>query len=272
MPSEPVIFDRASAQKIATATRIVLNDTDGIALGSAGRPPAARRLRSFYTYPFSATEIKVTGGRIIYPTNELIVTVATSSALTVANGDKVWLERTGATTWVAAVGSAYPTATGKIHLPLATVAISGSVITLTYQWEGGDRDLEEVFPVALSSSTGAAGSITTDCAFTYTVKTLGASAIDLFGSTTAPANVRTAKCEYAPGTKGLAWFKADGTFAYLAIDEVVIGDVVDIVSSVMWDGTNLVQNTKKYTVLETDVTETPTTIDTPEESDKVPCA
>ena len=226
----------------------------------------------FFTYVSSATEVIVNAGQVIFPTNEIIVVVATSSALTVANNDKVWLERTGALTWVAAVGAAYPTASGKIHIPLATVVIASSVITLTYQWNGGDIVLPEVFPVVLSAPAGAVGSISADSARTYTVKTLGTSAIDLFGASTLPANVRTAKCEYVDGTKGLAWFKADGTFDYIAINEVVKGDVVDIVSSVTWNGTILVQNTRKYTVLESNTTDVPTTIDTPEESDVTPCA
>ena len=168
----------------------------------------------FFTYVSSATEVIVNAGQVIYPTNEIIVVVETSAALTVSDNDKVWLERTGATTWVAAVGASYPTATGKIHIPLATVAIESSVITLTYQWNGGDIIVPESFPVALTQTGGSAGGSGTACTFTYTVRTLGASAVPLLTVASPLVSVARLIPVYAvtAATKGNARFIATGAF------------------------------------------------------------
>jgi hypothetical protein len=125
------IVRAVKANRIMPGTGILTaQNSGGTVVSTIPKGGATAEMPPHYTYAFSATEVKVTAGQVIYPTNELIVVVADSAALTVSNNDKVWLERTGATTWVAAVGASYPTTTGKIHIPLATVAISGSVMTV----------------------------------------------------------------------------------------------------------------------------------------------
>ena len=106
-------------------------------------------------------------------------------------------------------------------------------------------------------------------AFTYTVKTLAG--VDIFGTSTAPVNVRTAKCEYSAGTKGLAYILADGSFEFVALDEIVTGDVVDLVVRTEFSGGTLVNVTKKFTVLEAGTTETNTNIADTEESEVTSC-
>lgn len=220
---------------------------------------------SFYPFVTDAQSVHITSGHVNHVWNGLNLQVNEEFFTGISNNDYVWVQRTSANTWELKTGSALPTT--FIFQPMFKFTVSvldGGMSYITgiqYLYAGGDMIISESFPVVLSASTGAAGSVSTTCAFTYTVKTLGG--IDIFGSTTAPVNYRTANCQYNPGTVGSAWIKADGTFAYVALDEGVIGkNLAKVYTGVSWDGTTLTGKYRAMTVLDADASDSSETIDT----------
>ena len=168
-----------------------------------------------------------------------VITIPTATAST-----KIWV-RYNTGTWSFGSGADWPVT--QWHVKLADVSTTGSMV-ISLLWGGGDLEPATVFPVTLSASTGGAGSYSTDCVFTYTVS--NTNGIDIFGATTLPVNVRTAKCQYAPATKGLAWVTSAGGFEFYALDETPIGKVIDAVIDLRLSGVNIQIGTVKATVLD----------------------
>lgn len=91
---------------------------------------------AFYVHQTAALEVKVTAGNIQFP-NADVTAVALSSAIAVANGNKVYLQRALDRTFSFVAGASAPVDKG--YFPLATIAASGSAITsITRTWTGGD--------------------------------------------------------------------------------------------------------------------------------------
>jgi hypothetical protein len=167
--------------------------------------------------PVTTFKVKVTAGNVAYPfTTFKIVPVAASSALTVVDGDFVWLEMTAAKTWGFNVGASLPL--DRLRITLAAVAITDDVMTISRKWDGGDIVLQPRFPVALEKTGGSAGDGSTRCSFTYTVKSLAGDTI-LTEASPLNSGARTVKCKCTAGTKGDVFFGADGALNLWSCDE-----------------------------------------------------
>ena len=81
----------------------------------------------------------------------------------------------------------------------------------------GGRDM---FPVDLTQTGGSAGSPTTTCSFTYTVKERESSVT--IGTSLAVVGKRIPNCAMTAGVLGLARYKNDGTLELLWADEVPV--------------------------------------------------
>lgn len=217
--------------------------------------PNTRNLKApFYTYVTTDDEgdpaVKVTGGYIQYLYNGVLLSIGESDYLYPANGDKVWLQYDGSNAWTFDCGPGYPADKISWALvdPIDLADGSYKIEKENRAWSGGDLTFSEVFPVTLAMDGGDAGDIETDCTLTYTVTTLDD--IEILTSEL-PTNYRTAKCQYASGTKGLAWIVADGSFEFIALDEGVIGDKVDVAMDLRFDSGKVQIGTRKMVVLET---------------------
>lgn len=104
-----------------------------------------------------------------------------------------------------------------------------------------------LFPVLVTQSGGAAGSSSTTCSFTYTVKDLGGTQI---GTGLTPARPRFANVEYeTPGADsyGLAFTKADGTLQlYEAVEERPKITAVTAVTDYRVDGVKFQKKTRAF--------------------------
>lgn len=222
--SNPVVFDVSSAKRIEGVVRYVEGKM-GVQ-GQGGR--SSPRLQgngdgepgAFCVFVVSTTEVKVKGGSLLHVYNDVALAIADSAALTVADGDYVWLERTGNNVWAFANGAEFPT--DKISILLATCTVDAGGVTLDFDggWSGGDMIIPEIFPVDLASDGGDAGDIDATCDWTYAVNTPGGIEI---GTSMTPSAPRMTNVEYTEGTKGICRIKADGAFELLlALDEVPV--------------------------------------------------
>jgi hypothetical protein len=110
--------------------------------------------------------------------------------------------------------------TRTCKIPLAQIT-SGGVVTILHHGDiNANQDAIrtfELFPVNLSGASGSAGNATTQCAFTYTVKTIGN--VQLL-TTATPVWNRPAKGKMVAGTSGTAYFNDSNVAVLYQADEV----------------------------------------------------
>ncbi|MGD0650945.1 MAG: hypothetical protein ABSA97_07375 [Verrucomicrobiia bacterium] len=170
---------------------------------------AAATMPPFWVYCDTATTVKVTAGLILYPFGLLFIQMPDSSAMTVADGDYVWLERTGDATWAYGHGAAEPT--DKMSITLAEITIAGSVITISRGWNGGDITLPASFPVTLwEDGLGSAGSGSAYCTFTYAVWLMDGTLLADSGATPQNSAARIVMGLCTAADKGTAHFLDTG--------------------------------------------------------------
>jgi len=183
-------------------------------------PPVPAPNPPLYIYDASndaGAKIGVTGGVLQHVYIGVLVAVAAYDPATVNDGDKVWVERTGPNDWLINKGADWPT--DKLYLPLGDISVDDTgdvsvVDAITYNWDGGDLIVPEVFPVTVTGDSSDPP--------VYTVKTLAAAGgIDITADAAAgvPTNYRDADLSYIAGTTGFAKILADGSFAFFVEDE-----------------------------------------------------
>lgn len=209
----------------------------------------------FLVYKTSGTrKIKIYGGNIsCYSLGNAVV--ADSSVISIPDATastKVWVSFTG--TWAFNTGADWPTSV--LFVKLADISTTGSM-AITLLWNGGDLEPEEVFPVTVIQSSGGD---------TPKYKATTLAGVDVCADQ-APSNERTAGFSWIAGTKGIGYFKSDGSFEFYVYDEVRKTLKIDnLVTSVVWDGTTLkqelIQNVRVF--VHSDITYGEATIDTPD--------
>jgi len=167
-----------------------------------------------------AAQVKVTGGVINYPYNDVQITVDDSDAIAVSDGDYVFLKMTDDLTWEFAADSSLPS--DMLYFILAdNIAVSDDAITdITLDWSGGSLTFPEIFPVSLATDGGSGGGNGDVADFTYKVTTLGG--VDILTEATPviqPAARLIPTAEVTAATQGTARILVDGTFQLWDCDE-----------------------------------------------------
>lgn len=166
----------------------------------------------FVVYASGEAKVKVTGGLLLRGTEFNDIEVADSAELTVADGDYVWLERTGANSWEFNKGANLPT--DKLYYELAQVAVDGAdAVTVTLTWEGGNLIHSNFIRVDLATDGGSGGGDGVFCDFTYTAS-IWSGACELLTAATpenVPARIIDA-IELTAATIGTVRVLEDGTF------------------------------------------------------------
>ena len=189
MANDPVIFDRGSADKIAAATKIVLNDTEAGPFGWKSPPPKPAARLPFTVFRTTGTKIKITGGTVHHPfylqSNGAFTAqpVADSAEITLTNGDHVWLELQGqydrnqiqwGFNWTSSgVAAVTPI---KFYLWKSVTVDNGNITGRTVLWPGGNIIFGTTFIGCAYLTDGASNSEETggggaNCAFTYSLYT-----------------------------------------------------------------------------------------------------
>jgi len=209
----------------------------------------------FYCYISNAStfKVKVTGGILVYTPSGRWTTVSTSSEITIAaNGDYVWLERTGADTWSFDTGAAWPT--DALYVPLASIArAAGGLTGVTYRWAGGDIVMPDAFPVTVTKDGGVAGSYSASCTFTYTIKNLSGVTIATGLTPNIPRFTNVEYAQPSANSPGMAYFTGAGAIAlYSAAQEIPVTDLVTLSTKIQVAGLTVQEKYQKVRVLESE--------------------
>ena len=109
-----------------------------------------------------------------------------------------------------------------------------------------------MFAVKVYKDGGVAGSASTNCTWTYTVKDFAGT--NTLATTKTPLRPRYTSCQYdlpADGSYGLAFYDSSNTLQlYEAVQEKPTGDTVDYVTQLRVDGLTLQAKTRTALVLE----------------------
>ena len=216
---------------------------------------------NFFIYAASdetGPQIGVTEGFIQLLSAGHVIHVAAADPDTVTDGDSVWIEQTDGLDWEINWDEDWPT--DKFYIPLGDITVDGTTVTINYYWTGGDIIAPEMFPVEVSQDGGSEGDDSSTCDFTYTATTLDGVTLDTEMDND---SARIPNIKYTEGTKGFCYFKADGSFGLVVVDETPVTKQQKVITSITFDGTTLKDTYQTLTVFDTDTDDTSETIDTP---------
>lgn len=170
-------------------------------------PSTVANRAPFLTVKSGPKQVTVYAGILSHNNLPVFNSVAQKIIDNPANGDFVWVQRAAANDWAIASGASYPT--DKLYKELSTITTNGSgnITAIVNQWQGGDIDWAETFPVSVTGTGNPP---------VYDVAALGGCIILTVAS---PVNYRDTNLDYSAGIEGVAWFRFDGEFDFFVFDE-----------------------------------------------------